>query len=67
MNHNLLGKILATVATAAVDAELVKTNPSGVLEDTSALAELIEGFAEIWSGHRASGIPQASAPIKVGA
>lgn len=66
MNHNLLGKVLATVATAAVDAELIKTNPAGVLDDTAALAALIEGFAEIWSGHRASGIPQAAAPIHVG-
>lgn len=67
MKNGLLGKILATIATAAVDAGAIETNPAGVVENPSALSELVTEFCSIWIKHPASGVPQANAPIKVGA
>jgi len=54
-NHNLFGKILATVITGAIEAEQVATGGvSTILGNPSALANLISGFASIWLNHPAS-------------
>lgn len=67
MNRVLLGKILATIATAAVDAGVVATDPKGAIANSTELSEIIGGFLSIWLDHPASGVPQQAAPIKVGA
>ena len=65
MNKNLLGQILATVATAAVDAAIVEKDPQGALTNPNELGDIIGGFLSIWLGHPGSGLPQSKAPLLV--
>lgn len=65
MNKQLLGQILATVGTAAVDAAIVAMDPQGALSNPKELGEILTGFLQIWLSHPASGLPQAQAPLLV--
>lgn len=55
MDLSLLGKILATVATAAIDAGAIATSSGGILGDPNAVGQIVEGFLQIWLTHPASG------------
>lgn len=55
MDPTLLGKILATVVTAAVDAGAIATSSGKVLTDPSSVGQIITGFMTIWLAHPASG------------
>lgn len=55
MDPVLLGKILATVVTAAVDAGAIVTGSGKVLTDPTAMGQIISGFMNIWLAHPASG------------
>lgn len=56
MNKTLLGKILASVAMAAVDAGLVVLNPQGVVSNPQEINDILDGFLSLWVSHPASGI-----------
>lgn len=55
MDHKLLGQIIATVLTAAVDGGAIATDPTGVLTSADKVAQITEGFLSIWLSHPASG------------
>jgi hypothetical protein len=66
MDHTVLGKILATVVTAAIDAGAIVTSSGGVLTNPATLGSIIQGFLSIWITHPASGQTAASAVVKAG-
>lgn len=55
MDHKLLGQIIASIVTAALDAGAVATDPTGVLTQPDKIASIAEGFLSIWLTHPASG------------
>lgn len=55
MDHDLLGQILATVVTAAVDADVIVRSGSGDIKDPLEIGNIISGFMSIWLKHPASG------------
>jgi hypothetical protein len=55
MDHSVLGKILATIITAAVDAGAIVADPKGVVSDATAVGDIVAGFLSIWLSHPASG------------
>lgn len=59
MDLTLLGKILATVVTAAVDAGAIAASSGGILTNPVAVGQIAQGFLNIWLTHPASGAPQA--------
>lgn len=56
MDRTLFGKILATVALAAVDIGAVTLDPKGVASNPNEIGEILAGFAAIWTTHKASGV-----------
>lgn len=61
MDLELLGKVLATVVTASVDAGAIIVSSGSILKDPSAVGAIVQGFLQIWLTHPASGNPQAQA------
>jgi len=57
MDQAFLGKILATVVTAAVDAGAIAVSSGGILKDAVAVGAIVQGFLSIWLTHPASGVP----------
>lgn len=55
MDQALLGKILATVVIAAVDAGAIAVSSGGILADPGAVGAITQGFLSIWLSHPASG------------
>lgn len=51
MDKSLLGKILATVVTAAVDAGAIAIDPRGAIQNPDEISQIIKGFMEIWTTH----------------
>jgi hypothetical protein len=66
MDHTILGKILATVVTAAIDAGAIATSSGGILTNPATVGSIVQGFLQIWLTHPASGQTAASAVAKVG-
>lgn len=64
MDHSILGKILATVVTAAIDAGAIITSSGGILTDPASLGKLVQGFLDIWLTHPASGQPTTTIHTK---
>lgn len=64
MDHSILGKILATIITAGIDAGAIATSSGGVLTDPAAVGNLVSGFLNIWLAHSASGNPPKLAAPK---
>jgi hypothetical protein len=64
--HELFGKILASVTTAAIDAGVIALNPKGVVANPQEIGSIFSGFLSIWTTHPASGTAtlQAVAPNK---
>ena len=62
-HHALFGQILGTVLLAAIDAGAIATNPAGVATDPVELAEIIGGFAKVWTPGTFP--PAASAQLKL--
>lgn len=59
MDLSILGKILATVVTAAIDAGAIAASSGGILTNPLAVGQITQGFLNIWLAHPASGAPQA--------
>lgn len=55
IDKGLLGKILASVAIAAIDAGTIFTNPEGIATKPEEINEILDGFLAVWLGHPASG------------
>ena len=55
MDHSILGKILATVITAAIDGGAIAVSSGGILTDPVAVGKIAQGFLSIWLSHPASG------------
>jgi hypothetical protein len=66
MDHTVLGKILATVVTAAIDAGAIATSSGGILTNPATVGSIVQGFLTIWLTHPASGQTAASSTAKVG-
>jgi hypothetical protein len=64
MDQAVLGKILATVITAAVDAGAITLSSGKILTDAGAVGALVQGFLSIWLAHPASGSTAAPATAK---
>lgn len=64
MDHSVLGKILATVVIAAIDAGAIVVSSGGLLTDPQAVGNLEQGFLEIWLQHPASGQPKPKVTAK---
>lgn len=64
MDHSILGKILATIITAGIDAGAIATSSGGLLTDPAAVGNLVSGFLNIWLTHKASGAPPQIASPK---
>jgi hypothetical protein len=64
MDHAVLGKILATLVTAAIDAGAIATSSGGILTNPGTLGSIVQGFLSIWVTHPASGQTAASAVVK---
>lgn len=58
INHQLLGKILASVAIGVADAGQIAVDPTGAANNPQEIADIITGFLQIWSKHPASGVTQ---------
>lgn len=54
MDKSLLGKILASVALAAVDAGEVALDTKGVLANPQEINDILDGFLSIWTQHPTS-------------
>lgn len=51
----LLGRILASVAIAAVDAGEIALDPHGIATNPQEINDILDGFLSIWITHPASG------------
>lgn len=60
MDQALLGKILATVVLAAVDAGAIVVSSGGILKDAGAVGAITSGFLSVWLTHPASSAPPAA-------